>query len=144
MGLAEVLRLKGEYARADPMYERVFTIREQALGATHPQTADALIGRSLLRYATGEYAAAVELLARGSALRGQNLTVVSTGGSEESKRQYLRSIADETDIAVSLHLGSAAASPSAAALALGNVLERKGRSIDAMAGHMAALRRRLE
>jgi len=143
MGLAEVLRLKGEFARADPLYERVFTIREAALGPSHPQVADALIGRALLRYATGEYSAAVELLARGAALREQNLSLVLTGGSEDAKRQFLRSIADEMDISVSLHLDAAAASPPAAALALGNVLERKGRSIDAMAGHIAALRRRL-
>ncbi len=143
MGLAEVLRLKGDYARADPLYERVFTIREQALGPTHPQVADALIGRSLLRYATGDYAAAVDLLARGAVLREQNLALILTGGSEDAKRQYLRSIADETDIAVSLNLGSAPALMPAATLALSSVLERKGRSIDAMAGHMAALRGRL-
>jgi CHAT domain-containing protein/Tfp pilus assembly protein PilF len=144
MGLAEVLRLKGEYARAEPMYERAFTIREAALGAAHPRTADALIGRSLLRYATGDFAGAVDLLGRGAALREQNLSLILTGGSEEAKRQYLRSIADESDIAVSLHLGSAPASSPAATLALRNVLERKGRAIDAMAGHLAALRGRLE
>ncbi len=143
MGLAEVLRLKGDYARADPLYERAFTIREQALGPTHPRVADALIGRSLLRYATGDYAAAVEFLGRGATLREQNLALILTGGSEDAKREYLRSIADETDIAVSLNLGSAPALMPAATLALSSVLERKGRSIDAMAGHMAALRGRL-
>lgn len=143
MGLAEVLRLKGDYARADPLYERVFTIREQALGAGHPLVADALIGRSLLRYATTDYAGAVELLSRGAQLREQTLALVLTAGSEDAKRQYLRSIADETDIAVSLHLGSVPTSMPAATLAFTNVLERKGRSMDAMASHMATLRNRL-
>jgi CHAT domain-containing protein len=144
MGLAEVLRLKGEYARADPLYERVFTIREQALGATHRQTADALIGRSLLRYATGDYGGAVDLLGRGAALREGDLSLILTAGSEDAKREYLRSIADESDIAVSLHLAAAPSSAPAALLALRTVLERKGRAIDAMAGHMAALRGRLD
>jgi CHAT domain-containing protein len=102
-----------------------------------------LIGRSLLRYATGDFAGAVELLSRGAGVRGQTLSLVLTAGSEDAKRQYLRAIADETDIAVSLHLGAVPASIPAATVALNNVLDRKGRSIDAMADHMATLRRRL-
>jgi CHAT domain-containing protein len=144
MGLAEVLRLKGEYERADPLYEQAFTIREHALGPTHPQVADALIGRSLLRWATSNFSDAVTLLARGAALREQTLALVLTAGSEEAKRLYLRTLDDETDIAVSLHLGSAPQSTTAAVVAFGNVLERKGRSLDAMTDHLATLRRRLD
>ena len=144
MGLAEVLRLKGEYDRADSLYEQAFTIREHALGPAHPQVADALIGRSLLRWATSNVSDAVTLLARGAALREQTLALVLTAGSEEAKRLYLRTLDDETDIAVSLHLGSAPQSTTAAAVAFGNVLERKGRSLDAMTDHLATLRRRLD
>ena len=144
MGLAGVLRLKGEYERADPLYEQAFTIREHALGPAHPQVADALIGRSLLRWATSNVSDAATLLARGAALREQTLALVLTAGSEEAKRLYLRTLDDETDIAVSLHLGAAPQSTTAAAVAFGNVLERKGRSLDAMTDHLATLRRRLD
>jgi CHAT domain-containing protein len=143
-GLAEVLRLRGEYQRAEPLYERVQSIREQTLGASHPQVADAWIARSLLRYASGDFAGAAALLSRGSELREETLALVLTAGSEDAKRQYLSKIADETDIAVSLHLGAAPESATAASLALNDIVQRKGRSLDAMADHLGNLRRRLD
>ena len=142
--LAEVLRLRGEYDRAEPLYERALSIREQALGASHPEVADAWIARSLLRYARGDFAGAAEFLSRGSDLREQTLALVLTTGSEDAKRLYLNRISDETDIALSLHLGGARESATAAALALNDIIQRKGRSLDAMADHLANLRRRLD
>ena len=141
--LAEVLRLTGEYASADPLYERALAIQERALGATHPQVTTTLIARSLLRYAAGNFDGAVDLLSRGAELREEAASYVLTTGSEEEKRLYLRTLVDETDIAISLHLGSAPTSTPAARLALTNILQRKGRSIDAMTDQMAMLRRRL-
>ena len=142
--LAEVLRLRGEYDRAEPLYERALSIREQALGASHPEVANAWIARSLLRYARGDFAGAAEFLSRGSDLREQTLALVLTTGSEDAKRLYLNRIADETDIALSLHLGGARESATAATLALNDIVQRKGRSLDAMADHLANLRRRLD
>ena len=136
--------MRGEYDRADPLYERVLSIREQALGASHPQVADAWIARSLLRYARGDVAGAAELMSRGSDLREQTLALVLTTGSEDAKRQYLSKISDETDIAVTLHLNAGRQSTTAAALALNDIVQRKGRSLDAMADHLANLRRRLD
>ena len=60
------------------------------------------------------------------------------------KQLYLSALADETDIAVSLHLDAAPASTAAAQLALINILRRKGRSIDAMADHVQTVRRHLD
>ena len=143
VGLAEVLTAHGEYADADPLYERALAIQERALGPTHPQVATTLIARSLLRYAAGNFDGAVDLLSRGAELREEAASYVLTTGSEEQKRLYLRTLVDETDIAISLHLGSAPTSTLAARLALTNILQRKGRSIDATTDQMAALRRRL-
>ena len=143
VGLAEVLRLEGEYARADPLYERALAIRERSLGAGHPDVATTLIGRSLLQYARGDVDSAIELMSRGADLRGQTLALVLTTGSEDQKRLFLRTLADETDIAVSLHINSAPSSRAAARLALTSILQRKGRSIDAAADQNASLRRHL-
>jgi CHAT domain-containing protein/Tfp pilus assembly protein PilF len=144
VGLAETLRLKGEYGRAEELYKRALLIRQQALGEQHPQVADTLIAFALLRHATGENDTAVDLLARGAALREETLSLVLTTGSEEAKRLYLENLVDETDIAASIHLGSAALSRQAAELALTSILQRKGRSLDAMAEHVATLRSRLD
>ncbi len=143
-GLAETLRLKGEYERAEPLYERALLIRQQALGEQHPQVADSLIAFSLLRHATGKNDAAVELLTRGAALREETLSLVLTTGSEAAKRLYLEKLVDETDIVASIHLSAAPHSRPAAELALTSVVQRKGRSLDAMAEHVATLRSRLD
>jgi CHAT domain-containing protein/Tfp pilus assembly protein PilF len=144
LGLAEVLRLEGEYARADPLYERALTIREKSLGPAHPDVATTLFARSLLRHAAGEPDVGIELMSRAADLREQTLALVLTTGSEEQKRLFLRTLVDETDIAVSLHLGAARRSPAAARLALTNILQRKGRSIDAIADELVSLRRHLD
>ena len=144
VGLAETLRLKGEYTRAEGLYQRALQIREQALGQGHPQVADTLIAYSLLRHATGDNAAAVDLLTQGATLREDTLSLVLTTGSEEAKRLYLTKLVDETNIAASIHLRSAPTSTTAAELALTNIMQRKGRSLDAMAGHLATLRSRLD
>jgi len=144
VGLAEVLRMKGEYERAESLYKRALLIREQALGQGHPEVAQTLIAYSLLRHATGDNAAAVGLLTQGARLREETLSLVLTTGSEEAKRLYLGELVDETSIALSIHLGSAPTSTAAAELALTNIVQRKGRSLDAMAGHVATLRSRLD
>jgi CHAT domain-containing protein/tetratricopeptide (TPR) repeat protein len=141
--LAEALRLQGEYERAEPLYERAQTIREQALGPSHPDFANTLIAHSLLRQATGDFAGAVALMAQGSELREGALELVMTSGSQDDKRLYLGKLLEETDMAVSLHLASAPSSTAASALALNDILRRKGRPLDAMADQFAALRRRL-
>ena len=81
---------------------------------------------------------------RAAELREDTLSLVLTTGSAQQKQQYLSTLVDETDVAVTLHLSSAPASTAAARLALTNVLRRKGRSIDAMAGHLGTIRRRLD
>jgi hypothetical protein len=86
----------------------------------------------------------VELLERGAALREDTVALVLTTGTESAKRLYLRTLDDESDIALTLHLRGAPAEARAAMLALTNVVQRKGRSIDATADHMATLRRRLD
>ena len=143
VGLAEVLRLQGAYTRAEPLYERAQAIQEESLGSAHPDVATTMVARSLLHYASGDLDAAAEQMLRGAELREQTLGLVLTTGSEEQKRLYLRTLADETDIAVSLHLGARAAAPAAARLALTTILQRKGRTIDTMADQIASLRRHL-
>ena len=144
IGLAEALRREGDYARAEPLYERALAIRQRALGPGHPDVAATLIARSLLQYATGDVAGATDLMSRGADLRDETLAFVLTTGSEAQKQLYLRTLRDETDIAVSLHLGSAPSSPAAARLAFTSILQRKGRSIDATADQNASVRRHLD
>jgi len=143
VGLAEALRLSGEYARADALYEQALTIREQSLGPAHPDVATTIMARALLRFATGDVKAAAELMLRAAELREDTLGLVLSAGSEEQKRLYLHTLADETDISISLDLGPGAPTPLATRVALTTILQRKGRALDATTDQMAALRRHL-
>jgi CHAT domain-containing protein len=68
---AESLRMKGNYDAALPIAERALAIREQALGAAHPLTAQSLNNLALLFYAKGEYGKAEPLLIRSLAISEQ-------------------------------------------------------------------------
>ena len=143
VGLAEALRLSGEYARADVLYEQALAIRERSLGSAHPDVATTIMARALLRHATGDVNAAADLMLRAADLREDTLALVLTTGSEEQKRLYLRTLSDETDIAISLDLSASPRIAAATRLALTAILQRKGRVVDAVADQMAALRRHL-
>ena len=56
--LAELYRVQGDYAAAEPLYKRALAIREKTLGAQHPSTATSLNNLALLYDSQGDYATA--------------------------------------------------------------------------------------
>ena len=54
----------GDYAKAEPLFQRALKIREKALGPDHPDTALALNNLALLYYSMGDYAKAEPLYQR--------------------------------------------------------------------------------
>jgi CHAT domain-containing protein/Tfp pilus assembly protein PilF len=66
--LAELYRAKGEYARAEPLYQRALAIWEKALGPNHPNVAQSLNNLAALYRAKGEYARAEPLYQRALAI----------------------------------------------------------------------------
>ncbi len=67
--LAELYRLQGRYAEAEPLYERSLAIREKALGAEHPHVATSLENYSALLRKTGRDAEAARMEARAKKMR---------------------------------------------------------------------------
>jgi tetratricopeptide (TPR) repeat protein len=61
-------RAQGRYAEAEPLYQRSLAIREQALGAEHPDVAQSLNNLAELYRAQGRYAEAEPLYARSLAI----------------------------------------------------------------------------
>jgi tetratricopeptide (TPR) repeat protein len=59
--LAVVLKAKGDYAGAEPLFRQSLEIREKALGPNHPETADSLYNLADLFDARGDYADAEPL-----------------------------------------------------------------------------------
>ena len=64
---------QGKYGEAGPLYVRALAIREQELGATHPDTATSLNNLALLYRDQGKYGEAEPLYVRALAIREQEL-----------------------------------------------------------------------
>ncbi len=60
---------RGRYREAAPLYERSLQIREQMLGAEHPDVAQSLNNLAMLHKAQGEYAKAAPLYERSLQIR---------------------------------------------------------------------------
>ena len=71
--LAELYRSMGDYAKAEPLYQRALKIREKALGPDHPDTATALNNLAGLYRSMGDYAKAEPLYQRALKIREKAL-----------------------------------------------------------------------
>jgi tetratricopeptide (TPR) repeat protein len=67
--LAELYRVQGKYAEAEPLYQRALAILEEALGPHHPHLATSLNNLALLYRAGGKYGEAEPLYRRALAIR---------------------------------------------------------------------------
>ncbi len=63
----------GDYAKAEPLYQRALNITEKAVGPDHPATAQALNNLGLLYYYMGDYAKAEPLYQRAFNIREKAL-----------------------------------------------------------------------
>ncbi|MBA3242606.1 MAG: CHAT domain-containing protein, partial [Acidobacteria bacterium] len=113
-------------------------------GPDHPTVGTFVANLSTIYWGRGDTARSLPLLTRVSELRERNLALVLTTGSEEQKRRYMATLANETDANVSFHLRAAPKDTEAARLALTTVLRRKGRVLDALTDQVGSLRRRLD
>jgi tetratricopeptide (TPR) repeat protein len=71
--LAELYRKQGRYSDAEPLLVRSLSIREQQLGANHPDTAGSLNDLAGLYYFQGRYSEAEPLHVRSLSIREQQL-----------------------------------------------------------------------
>ena len=71
--LAILLGAQGDYAGAQPLYERALAIREKTMGADHPHTATSLANLGGLLQERGDYAGTRPLYERALAIREKTL-----------------------------------------------------------------------
>lgn len=67
--LAEIHRVSGNHAKAEPLYQRALAIREKALGPEHPQVATTINNLAWLYRQMGNYAKAEALFQRALQIR---------------------------------------------------------------------------
>src|SRR5205807_2284160 len=135
---------RGDYARAEQFHQRALRSYEKTYGATHPQLAGFLNNLSTDYLGAGQLARAIETEARASEINERQIALALSTGSEEQKRLFMATLAEETDYPLFMHAGAAPADPQALRLALTTVLQRKGRVLDAMSDQIGALRRHLK
>jgi tetratricopeptide (TPR) repeat protein len=70
--LAELYRVQGRHAEAEPLYRRALAIREKTLGPDHPDVATVLVNYAALLRETGRGAEAEKLEARAQAIRAKH------------------------------------------------------------------------
>jgi CHAT domain-containing protein/Tfp pilus assembly protein PilF len=140
--LAVLYLLKKDFAKSEPLYQRSIENIEKTLGPQHPLFANALQSISIMYQVKGDLNRAIEFQRRSHDIREHNLALIIATGSEQQKRLYMNTLDIETDIAISLHVGSAPQNSDAARLALTAILRRKGRVLDTMANIIETLRNR--
>lgn len=142
--LAMLYRMKRDYRKSEQMYERARAVYEKTFGAEHRNTRKLLVDWTILHAVSGDIAKAIEVMAKATEISERHLALVIAAGSEDQKREFVATFADETDVILSLHLRLAPGNPEAAQMAMTTILRRKGRILDAMADSIGAVRRRLD
>jgi CHAT domain-containing protein/Tfp pilus assembly protein PilF len=90
---------KGDYAKAEPLYQRSLALREKSLGPDHPDVATSLNNLGVVFYRRGEYAKAEPLYLRSIAIREKALrpdhpdtatSINNLGAVYEAKGDYVK------------------------------------------------------
>jgi CHAT domain-containing protein len=141
--LANLYSEQGKYQQAEPIYQKALAILEKTRGAEHPEVGAILKNLSLLYWSQGNIAQAISYFSRATNIEDKNIALILSTGSEAQKRSYMDTVANSTDLAISLHLQAGPNNPEAACLALTNILQRKGRILDALTDSLQSLRQNL-
>ena len=95
----------GDYAKAEPLYQRALKINEKALGPDHPDTATALNNLALLKIDLGEAKDAIPLATRARQAEEKYLSNILSFTSEQQRLTFQKTTNPYTLFAT---LGSAA------------------------------------
>ena len=139
--LAMLYCTRGEYAKAEAFYQRALSIEQKAEMSTG-STNETLFGLARLYAAQGMPFEAVRFQAQASEIEERHVELNLTAGSEREKLAFLANLSWHLSRNISLHTHFAPNDPAALNLAVTTILQRKGRTQDAMSASFAALRRR--
>ncbi|HEY6402969.1 MAG TPA: tetratricopeptide repeat protein, partial [Blastocatellia bacterium] len=131
-----------KYGEAEHLYKRALDISERALGKDHPFTAIVLKYLAILYTAKFDLVQAVRFQSMANTANERNVVYNLATGSERDKLAYLKTLPEQTDQTISLHIHSTPNDPAARKLAATMILQRKGRALDATSQDLNALRRR--
>jgi CHAT domain-containing protein/Tfp pilus assembly protein PilF len=140
--IAILRRDEGNYVKAEPLFQRALAIREKVLGPRHPRVAESLSDLAMHYMAKGDLVQAITFQSRANAVTEHNIALNLRTGSERQKLAYLAILSKQTDLTISFHLRYLPNDLTARNLAATMILQRKGRTLDAMSDSFATLRQR--
>lgn len=141
--LARIYRVQGDYSKAQSLDQRSLALWDKLAEANDPNF---LINLKFLIQFYAGVDKIQEAIRFQSRYNKNNERIASTNleaGSERQKRDFLKTLSEEVDRSISLHVDFAPNEASARELAITTILQQKGRLQDVMADSLAALRRRL-
>lgn len=137
--LANVYGAQGDYAKSLAMHQRALGIFEKHANPWSPPILS--LGNIARTYAAlGDYANALKFQQRVDAALDADMALNLAIGSERQKLAYLSTIAERTERTLSFHLRLQPDNREAARLAVGTLLQRKGRVLDVMTNTLAVRR----
>ena len=129
--------------RAEEHYRKAEGILVKTLGPRHPDLASVYSDWALLRTRI-DWKQAIDLYEKALDIEERWLESALVGGTEEAKTLYAKRLETIMDRVVSFEFaGNGMGRPEVARLALGAVLRNKARVLEAAAGHVSALRERM-
>jgi CHAT domain-containing protein/Flp pilus assembly protein TadD len=141
--LAMIRTLRDDPTEAESLFLRALQIRETTLGPRHADVASTLEKLAVFYQVAGRPLDALNALERSTDILEQNLQLVLASGSEQQRLNYMATVRENTDIALSMRQAILASDDRAAAVVASLVLRRKGRVLDAMVTVTERLRNRL-
>lgn len=141
--LAVLYKDMGDYNRAEQFALRALAIDEKLLGQNNQYTSETLRTLADVYERKGDTARAVAYYNRISAFEEKSISLNLTLGSERQKLAYFTQL-ERPDRIISLHVRLAPDDSGARDLAATVVLQRKGRTLDALSENLSALRRRFD
>jgi CHAT domain-containing protein/tetratricopeptide (TPR) repeat protein len=130
-GLAMMRLLQKRFAEAEPLYAEALQLMESALGSQHTAVAQTLESTAVFYAVTNRREDALRAMARATEIHEQVLRSILVQESDAGARNYMTTVQENTEIALSLRGRFLADSEAAAKWAAALTLQRKGRVLDA-------------
>lgn len=134
---------EGKYDLAEPLLKQSLDIYEKSSGPNHPDLVPILNNLGMLCIVQNNIDQAIAYQKRANEISEQSLFMILGNGTEEQKRLYLAWRKDELNATLSLNTKFAPENKEATKLALGTILRRKGRVLDAVSHQLLSLRQNL-
>ena len=134
---------QGQYDLAAPLLKQSLEIYEKASGPTHPDLVPILNNLGMLAIVQNNIDQAIAYQKRANEISEQTLLAMLGSGTEEQKRLFLAWRKDELNSTLSLNTKFAPENKDATKLALGTILRRKGRVLDAVSHQLLSIRQHL-